>query len=329
MTIKKSVKYLFIFWVLFSFPVWSATFKIATDIQADGTAGRLLSEFASKVEARTDGRVRFKLFHGGVLGDQLQYFQHIQRGVVDIGLINSASLESVIPALGVMNMPYLFRDADEYRKVMADDHFRQTLFESALKHRFTFLGFISSDFRSIYSVKKLDSISDLKSQRLRTIASPTYVEMLDRFGAVPTVISFGELYSAMQQGVVDGAEGGVAGLLEAKFCEVAKQVLLTEHTRLTDFVVASTELKNRMTIEDYQIMIEEFDAISQRSIDYAEDSEAKAKQKLVENFNVKFSTVNKEELILRVEPMYRAAMQDNEKRRLLNAVFLIEKRELH
>jgi len=62
------------------------TYKIVTDIQADGTAGKLISEFAKNVQKRTNDKVRFKIFHAGVLGDQLQYFQHIQRGVIDIGL---------------------------------------------------------------------------------------------------------------------------------------------------------------------------------------------------------------------------------------------------
>lgn len=305
-----------------------ATYKIATDIQANGTAGKLLAEFAQRVEARTQGRVKFKLFQGGVLGDQLQYFQHVQRGVIDIGLINSASLESVIPTFGVMNMPYLFRSADEYKQVMSQPRFRQALFESSRKHRFAFIGFISSDFRSIYSVKKLHGIADLSGQRLRTISSPTYVEMLRRFGATPAIISFGELYSAMQQGVVDGAEGGIAGLYEAKFCELAKQVLLTEHTRLTDFVISSMAFEQKVGPADYQIVSEEFAAISDKSIAYAEQNEARAKEILVRDFAVQFTAVDKAPLIAAVAPLYQQALDDIDKRRLLEAIFSIEQRQL-
>ncbi|MDU0353296.1 TRAP transporter substrate-binding protein [Paraglaciecola aquimarina] len=183
------------------------TFKIATSVQANGTAGKLLQQFADSVEKRSQGAIKFKIFHGGILGNQLQYFQHIQRGVIDIGLINSASLESVIPSMGVMNMPYLFRSVDEYREVMNNQNFRQTLFQSAKKHHFGFLGYISSDFRSIYSTQPIKTLNDLAGLRLRTISSPTYMEMISKFGAVPTALSFGELYAGMQQGVVDGAEG--------------------------------------------------------------------------------------------------------------------------
>ncbi|MBE8718572.1 TRAP transporter substrate-binding protein DctP [Cellvibrio polysaccharolyticus] len=301
-------------------------YKIATDIQADGTAGRLLSEFSERVEQRTEGRVTFKIFHGGVLGDQLQYFQHIQRGVVDVGLINSASLESVIPAFEVINMPYLFRSAEEYRQVMDNDLFRDALFEAASKHRFAFLGYLSSDFRSIYSTRPIKNHADLQSLRLRTISSQTYIDMLVRFGAVPTVLSFGELYSALQQGVVDGAEGGVAGIYEARFSDVTKHVLLTEHTRLTDFVVSSLKFQQSLSETDRLIVNEEFARISANSITYAEEKEQLFKQKAIDEAGVQFYEIDKTPLIKAVEPMYEKAMQDPEKAKLLKAIFAIEKR---
>lgn len=304
----------------------AALYKIATDVQADGTAGRLLSEFTERVEQRTDGRVRFKIFHGGVLGDQLQYFQHIQRGVVDIGLINSASLESVIPAFEVINMPYLFRSADEYRKVMDNAQFQQALFEAARKHRFAFLGYISSDFRSIYSTRPVKSHADLHALRLRTISSQTYTDMLARFGSVPVVLSFGELYSALQQGVVDGAEGGIAGLYEARFSDVAKYVLVTEHTRLTDFVVSSLNFQQSLSAADKIIVDEEFSRISANSIDYAEEKETTFRQKAIEEAGVQFFEIDKQPLIQAVEPMYQKAMEDVDKAKLLKTVFAIEGR---
>jgi tripartite ATP-independent transporter DctP family solute receptor len=306
----------------------AATYKIATDIQANGTAGRLLTEFAVSVETRTNGRVKFKIFHGGVLGDQLQYFQHIQRGVVDLGLINSASLEAIIPAFGVMNMPYIFRSAEEYRQVMADAEVKRALFESASQHRFVLLGFMSSDFRSIYSTKPIRTYEDLSKLRLRTIASQTYIEMLDRFGAVPTILPFSELYSAMQQGVVDGAEGGMAGLYEAKFSEIAKYVVLTEHTRLTDFVVASEKFYRALSAADLKIVNEEFDKVSVKSIDYAEEKEKISIKKAMDESGVQFSRIDKAPLIQAVVPMYTKALQDDTKAPLLNVIFSLQERDL-
>lgn len=318
----------FFFSLFVALGVHARTYKIATDVQADGTAGRLLTEFAAQVALRTEGRVKFKIFHGGVLGDQLQYFQHVQRGVVDIGLINSASLESVIPAFGVMNMPYLFRSADEYRAVMENQEFRRALFELSQKHRFLFLGFLSSDFRSIYSTKPIQTYADLKALRLRTISSQTYIDMLDRFGAVPTILPFGELYSAMQQGVVDGAEGGIAGLYEAKFSEIAKYVIKTEHTRLTDFVISSSSFQQKLLPDDLLVVHQEFEKISAKSIAYAEEKEAIAKSKAISESGVQFFDIDKAPLIEAVTPMYDRALQDKEQSILLKSILRIEQRNL-
>ncbi|WP_159820368.1 TRAP transporter substrate-binding protein DctP [Colwellia sp. 20A7] len=304
------------------------TYKIVTDIQADGTAGKLISEFAKNVQKRTNDKVRFKIFHAGVLGDQLQYFQHIQRGVIDIGLINSASIESVIPYLGIMNMPYLFRSAEEYRKVMNSAKIRDILFESAKKNRFAFLGYLSSDFRSIYTSKPVTNRLELASLRLRTISSQTYMQMLHRFGAVPTALPFGELYSAMQQGVVDGAEGGIAGIYEAGFSDVAKFVLHTEHTRLTDFVIASTKFTNSLSETERQIVNEEFIHISDKSIDFAQENERITKKKLIDEKGVKFYSVDKEDFINSVKPLYEAALAEPEKATLLKAILQLEQRTL-
>jgi tripartite ATP-independent transporter DctP family solute receptor len=304
------------------------TYKIVTDIQADGTAGKLIAEFANNVQKRTNNKVRFKIFHAGVLGDQLQYFQHIQRGVIDIGLINSASIESIIPYLGIMNMPYLFRSAEEYRKVMNSTEIRDILFESSKKHRFTFLGYISSDFRSIYTSQPVKNRAELAALRLRTISSQTYMTMLHQFGAVPTALPFGELYSAMQQGVVDGAEGGIAGIYEAGFSDVTKFVLHTEHTRLTDFVVASTKFTDSLSETEQQIVNEEFLLISDKSIDFAQENERITKQKLINEKGVKFYSIDKKDFIKSVKPLYESALNDPDKAKLLKAILQLEQRTL-
>ena len=186
------------------------TYRLATNVTEDSTAGQLLAEFAAAVETRTEGRVKFKMFHNGVLGEQAQYLQQIQSAVLDAGLVNSGTLETVVPAVGVMNLPYMFRSSEEYGTVMTDAGVLGTLGAAAGEQKINVLGFISSGFRSIYTTKPVVDFAGLKGLKLRSIASPTYTEMVSLFGAVPTPLPFGELYSGLQAGVVDGAEGGAA-----------------------------------------------------------------------------------------------------------------------
>ncbi|PLW77276.1 TRAP transporter substrate-binding protein DctP [Cohaesibacter celericrescens] len=302
------------------------TYKIATNVQEKSTAGEMISEFAKSVAEKTDGRVKFKVFSNGVLGDQLDYFQQIQKGVVDVGLVNSAALENVIPAYGVVNLPYVFRSSEEYGKVMADAGVRAALFDAAAKHNFAPLGFLSSGFRSLYVTTPINSVADIKGKKLRTMSSETYIDMLSRFGAVPTPLSFGELYSAMQQGVVDGAEGGLAGLWSAKFGEVAKYALKTEQTRLTDFVVTSLEFQKSVSAEDLETINEIFAEISKRSIEWADASEARDLKLAVDKMGVTVVEIDKGPLMESVVPMYKDAMKDADKAALLGAIFKIEGR---
>lgn len=301
----------------------AATYRMATMVTEDSTAGKLLAEFAEAVTARTEGRVKFKMFHNGVLGEQAQYLQQIQTGVIDAGLVNSGTLETVVPAFGVMNLPYAFRTSEEYAKVMTDPNVLKTLETSAEAQKINVLGFLSSGFRSIYTTKPVSDFAGLKGLKLRSIASPTYTEMVTLFGAVPTPLPFGELYSGLQTGVVDGAEGGLAGLWVAKFGEVAKYALVTNHTRLTDFIVTSAEFTDKVGAQDMALLQEEFQKVSLKSIEFADKSEADQLAQAVEKLGVTVAKTDLAPFMAAVAPMYEKARADAAKQPMIEAIFAI------
>lgn len=299
------------------------TYRLATNVTEDSTAGQLLASFAATVTERTEGRVAFEMFHNGVLGEQAQYLQQIQSGVLDAGLVNSGTLETVVPAVGVMNLPYMFRTSEEYAKVMTDDTVLAALSAAAAEHKVSVLGFISSGFRSIYTTKPVADFAGLQGLKLRSIASPTYTEMVSLFGAVPTPLPFGELYSGLQAGVVDGAEGGLAGLWVAKFGEVAKYALVTNHTRLTDFVVTSPDFAARVGEADMAILLEEFEKLSLGSIEFADKNEADQLAQAVSELGVVVTETDLAPFMAAVTPMYDAARADPAKAGLINAIFAL------
>lgn len=299
------------------------TYRIATNVTEDSTAGQLLGEFATAVAERTEGRVKFKMFHNGVLGEQAQYLQQIQSGVLDAGLVNSGTLETVVPAVGVLNLPYVFRTSEEYAKVMTDEGVVGTLTSSANEQQVNILGFISSGFRSIYTTKPVEDFAGLEGMKLRSIASPTYTEMLNLFGAVPTPLPFGELYSGLQAGVVDGAEGGLAGLWVAKFGEVAKYALVTNHTRLTDFIVTSADFTDTVGEADMAVLREEFEKVSLKSIEFADKSEADQLAQAVSELGVVVTETDLTPFMEAVTPMYDAARTDAAKKPMIEAIFTV------
>ncbi len=312
---------------LMSTSALAETYRLATNVSETSTAGQLLKEFADSVNERTEGRVEFRMFNDGVLGEQAQYFQQIQRGVIDAGLVNSGTLENVAPAVGVMNLPYVFRTSEEYAEVMTAPAVQDALFDATAEHNVVPLGFISSGFRSIYTTSPVESFEDIQGLKLRAIASPTYMEMLTLFGAVPTPLPFGELYAGLQQGIVDGAEGGLAGLYVAQFGEVAKYALLTNQTRLTDFVVTSNRFNDTVDAADLAIVREEFEVISLKSIAFSDESEAADLQSAVDEMDVQVIEVDTAPFIEAVRPMYEDARADEAKKGLIEAIFAIENRD--
>ncbi|WP_320144972.1 TRAP transporter substrate-binding protein DctP [uncultured Cohaesibacter sp.] len=306
----------------------AANYKFATNTTADVGPGALIQEFADEVREKTDGRVKIKVFANGVLGSQTDYLQQIQKGVVDLGLVNSATLENIIPEFSVVNLPYMFRTLDEYGKVMGNADIQQMLFETAKDHRFVPLGFLSNGFRSLSLLKPVNKMADLKGMKIRTMSSETYVRMYTLFGAVPTPMAFGDTFPALQQGVIDGAGGSLSGLYDLNYGQATKYAARTEHTRLTDFIVVSDKFRNSLSDEDLKIVKDELNKISMKSLKVIDSAFAASEQKGVEKFGVTVVDVDKAPFMAAVQPMYDDAAKDPKKLKLLEKIFELEGREL-
>lgn len=308
--------------------VEAKNYKLATNVGKLDSTGILLQKFADEVGERTEGRVKIKVFYGGTLGDQLDYFQQIQKGVIEIGLVSSATLENVIPEIGVINMPYMFRSKEEYEEVMTNPKIETMLYAGAEEKGFAMLGFISNGYRSIYSTKPIESIDDLKGMKLRTMSSQTFIDTIDAFGATATPMPYSDVFSALQQGIVDGGESGLGALWTAKFGEVAKYGLNTEQIRLTDTVVMSTTFRDELTPEDLTTVRSTFGEISRESIDFVDSLNAEMMQKAADELGVTYTTPDIGPYIQAVQPLYEKAMQDPAKAKLIEAIYALEDRKM-
>lgn len=309
--------------------IQAKNYKFATNIHNESAAGQLLDDFASSVTKKTDGRVKIRIFWNGTLGGQSQYLKQVQSGVIDLGLINSGTLENVVSEIGVLNLPYIFRSLEEYGQTMTNPDVKKGINKYVENNNLHSLGFISNGFRSIYTTKQVNNISDLKGLKLRTGSSDTYINMIKLFGAVPTPLDFGEVYPALQQGIIDGAEGGLAGLWEVKFGEVAKYAVRTEHTRLTDFVLTSEKFVSSINDNDMSIVQSEFDRISSKSLSFVDGQMAESESIAIDKLDVRIVDIDKEPLIKMVEPMYKNAMQNENKKVFIQQIFKIQKREFN
>jgi tripartite ATP-independent transporter DctP family solute receptor len=197
--------------------------------------GRRLAELSG-------GKVELQVFGGGQLGSEPETIEQAQRGALAMVKTSAAALESFVPEMAVFGMPYLFRDADHYWRVLGGDVGREIL-DATTPHGLHGLNYYDSGSRSFYTVSRpILRPEDVREMKLRVLPSKTARDMIALLGGGPTPIPYGELYTALQQGMIDGAENNPPSFYTSRHYEVAKHYALDEHTRVPDLVVVSTRV---------------------------------------------------------------------------------------
>jgi tripartite ATP-independent transporter DctP family solute receptor len=197
--------------------------------------GRRLGELSG-------GAVELQVFGGGQLGTEPETIEQAQRGALAMVKTSAAALESFVPEMAVFGMPYLFRDADHYWRVLLGDIGREILASTA-PHGVHGLNYYDSGSRSFYTVSKpILRPEDVREMKLRVLPSRTARDMITLLGGGPTPIPYGELYTALQQGMIDGAENNPPSFYTSRHYEVAKHYSLDEHTRVPDLVIFSQRI---------------------------------------------------------------------------------------
>jgi tripartite ATP-independent transporter DctP family solute receptor len=208
-------------------------------------------EFARLVEERTDGRIKIEVFTGGQLGgDEQAILEQVQFGAIDFTRANFA------PILNLLQMPYLFTDADHMHKVI-DSEIGTELLSSVEAGNFVGLALYDAGTRNFYnSVRPIKTVEDMKGLKIRTTQSQLIVDMVEALGASATPMAFGEVYSSLQTGVIDGAENNWVSYDQNSHYEVAKYISLDGHTAPPEILVCSKMVFDKLSPEDQQILRE-------------------------------------------------------------------------
>ncbi len=207
---------------------------------------------AKLVEEKSQGKMQIRIYPNQQLGTERELVELLQIGSLGMTKVSSATLESFAPKIQVLSMPYLFRDDAHRDKVLKGEIGRQLLSES---EEFWLKGLVYYDAgkRSFYSkTKPVESPEDLKGMKVRTLESNMAINMIKSFGGSPTPVSYGELYTALQQGIVDGAENNPPSLYTSRHYEVCKFYSINEHTAVPDVVIISTKVWNTLEDEEKQ-----------------------------------------------------------------------------
>ena len=208
---------------------------------------RAMEAMAEHVEERSEGQMRIELYPSEQLGTERQLLELLQIGSVGMTKVSAAVLENFAPTFRVLSLPYVFRDEAHHFEVL-DGPVGAELLLGLEPFRLRGLTFYDAGSRSFYTKDRPVRVpDDLSGLKLRTQESATAMEMVRSLGGSPTPIAWGELYSALQQGIVDGAENNPPSFHLSGHYEIARYYTLNEHTRVPDVLLISTRVWDSLT----------------------------------------------------------------------------------
>ena len=201
---------------------------------------------AQQLEDISDGEMTIKIYPSGQLGSERECLELLQVGSLDMTKVSAAVMENFAPAYQILSLPYIFSSREHAYTVLDGDVGNQFL-EQGAKYRLRGLCFYDAGSRSFYTKEKpVQSPRDLEGLKIRVQRSKTAVEMINQMGGSPTPIAWGELYTALQQGVVDGAENNPPSFYFSRHFEVCKYYSINEHTAVPDVLLIGTNTWKRL-----------------------------------------------------------------------------------
>ncbi|HYG56324.1 MAG TPA: TRAP transporter substrate-binding protein [Burkholderiales bacterium] len=215
-----------------------------------------LVRMGAKLEKATNGRYAFQMFPGGQLGGEKEMIEQAQVGALQIARISVGPMGPVVDELNVFNMPFVFRDEAHMRKVIDGPIGKEMLDKlTASSARLVALGWMDAGTRNVYAKKPVTKPADLKGMKIRMMGNPLFVETMNAMGGNGISMGFGELYQALQTGVVDGAENNPPTILTHKHHEIAKFYSLTGHLIIPEIFVFSKASWDKMPKADQDVIM--------------------------------------------------------------------------
>jgi len=211
-------------------------------------------EFARLVKERSNGRIVVEVFHSKQLGEERAVIEQVQLGAIDMTRVSISAVSAFVRDLDAFQLPYLYRDAAHMWKVL-DGPIGQEILKKHEAFNFVGVGWFEGGSRNFYTKRQVKTVGDLKGMKIRVQQAPLMVGMVEALGAVATPLPYGEVYSALQTGVVDGAENNWPSYLTTSHFEVAKYFIVDEHTRVPEITVGSKKVFDRLSKEDRALIL--------------------------------------------------------------------------
>lgn len=239
------------------------TIKLGHGLDAQHPVHLGMVFMAERVDEMSDGQLQIDIYPSGQLGSERETLELLQIGSLGMTKVSSAVLEAFAPQFEVFSLPYLFNGDDHLFGVL-DSEIGTSILESTRDFNLVGLGYYDAGFRSFYAGRPINTPDDLRGMKIRVQESPGAIRMIRALGGSPTPVSWGELYTALQQGIVDGAENNSPSYYLSMHYEVSRYFSLNEHTAVPDVLVISSIVWDNLSELEQQWIRE----AATESIDY-------------------------------------------------------------
>ncbi|MGE5620787.1 MAG: TRAP transporter substrate-binding protein [Sphingomonadaceae bacterium] len=279
--------------------------KLSDQAAEDHPQQKAFRDFAARVQELTKGAVIIDLFPNSVLGSPRENIEQMQIGQLEFMKMSTAALGGFVPQFQVFDLPYVFKSREHLLKTVDGEAGQELSKLLADKLGIKIIGFFDAGSRSIFNSKKpIKTPADLKGMKIRVMESPLMIQTFNSMGAQATPMAAGELYSALQQGVIDGAENSTVFYRSQKFYEVAKYFSLTEHFMTPDIATVSLKWYNAQPKEIQQAIDQAGKELIQKERQYWLEYEKVVGDDL-KSKGVQFNEADKDAFAKMVEPIYK------------------------
>jgi len=283
----------------------SRVLKLAHSLDPSHPVHQGMLHLKQRLEELSGGAMTVEIYPSSVLGGETECLEQLQNGVLAMTKTSTGPMESFVPEMQVFGLPYLFRDTAHFWKFADSEAGRALLHKGAQRNMYG-LCYYDAGSRSFYTAhRQIKTPDDLKGLKIRVLNSPMAIKMVEMMGASPTPISWGELYSALAQGIVDGAENNPPSFYSNKHYEICKYFSLDEHVVLPDMLLINTRIWDKLSPREQQWLQQAADDSSrfERELWAAKSDEALA---AVQKLGVEVYRPDKTPFMKKVAPMYDA-----------------------
>ncbi|MFD2173873.1 TRAP transporter substrate-binding protein [Rhodobacter lacus] len=227
----------------------------SSDTHPDGyPTVEAVKAMAKEVEAKTDGRICIEVFPSAQLGEEKDTIEQTQFGVIDMVRASFGTFNDIVPETQLFSLPYLFRSTEHMHNVL-DGPIGDEVATAFASHDLVALAYYDGGSRSFYNSKHpVTKIEDLSGMKFRVMQNDVFVDMMSALGANATPMPYGEVYSSIQTGVIDGAENNWPSYDSSGHFEVAKYYTLDQHLMVPELVAMSQKTWDGLSAEDQEVI---------------------------------------------------------------------------